>query len=407
MNFCRAAIASVYKDTSKQRQAAVASNRRVTAPLREFPHSQIHLALLLSFAAPDAIAGAFYNPREGTWAADASTPVRSQRAQTMGGGSGVGGFEEDTLSPHPLQQTEEAFLEGVLGGRPAPPPLQRTTSAWGEAQQLRAARRELSLVVDARLGRCVEACTQETASAAELRAALKAAAAAAAAARDADNERRQVDDRLDAALDRLGAPVEENSSDGDWVGANRLEEAISTAKAAGRAEALEALGERERLREKCELYRQRIEELENNMEDVALDDTVDAKVHNEVVARLETAEKKLRCLMGTERGKAIAQLETELEERDETIAALREALDLAARPRSPRTPPPLKPAPVDQTSSRWTSRRRRRRSRATSCAPSRAPRRCPSTPTGRRRPSNRRRPTSCGRCRSRARRTTA
>ena len=37
----------------------------------------------------------------------------------MGGGSGVGGFEEDTLSPHPLQQTEEAFLEGVLGGRPA------------------------------------------------------------------------------------------------------------------------------------------------------------------------------------------------------------------------------------------------------------------------------------------------
>ena len=91
------------------------------------------------------------------------------------------------------------------------------------------------------------------------------------------------------------------------------------------------------------MYRQRIEELENNMEDVALDDTVDAKVHNEVVARLETAEKKLRCLMGTERGRAIAQLETELEERDETIAALREALDLAARP------PPLKPAPVDQT----------------------------------------------------------
>ena len=273
--------------------------------------------------------------------------MRSQRAQTMGGGSGVGGFEEDTLSPHPLQQTEEAFLEGVLGGRPAQPPLQRTTSAWGEAQQLRAARRELSLVVDARLGRCVEACTQETASAAELRAALKAAAAAAEAARHADNERRQVDDRLDAALDRLGAPVEENSSDGDWVGANRLEEAISTAKAAGRAEALEALGERERLREKCELYRQRIEELENNMEDVALDDTVDAKVHNEVLERLETAEKKLRCLMGTERGKAIAQLETELEERDETIAALREALDLAARPRSPRTPPPLKPAPVD------------------------------------------------------------
>ena len=79
------------------------------------------------------------------------------------------------------------------------------------------------------------------------------------------------------------------------------------------------------------------------MEDVALDDTVDAKVHNEVVARLETAEKKLRCLMGTERGKAIAQLETELEERDETIAALREALDLPARPRSPH---PLKPAPV-------------------------------------------------------------
>ena len=301
--------------------------------------------MLLSLPDIDAFAGAFYNPREGTWAADASTPVRSQRAAIMGGGSGVGGFEEDTLSPHPLQQTEEAFLEGVLGG--AKPPLQRTTSAWGEAQQLRAARRELSLVVDARLGRCVEACTQETASAAELRAALKAAAAAAAAARDADHERRQVDDRLDAALDRLGAPVEENSSDGDWVGANRLEEAMDQAKAAGRAEALEALGERERLREKCELYRQRIEELENNMEDVALDDTVDAKLHNEVVARLETAEKKLRCLMGTERGKAIAQLETELEERDETIAALREALDLAARPRSPRTPPPLKPAPVD------------------------------------------------------------
>ena len=270
--------------------------------------------------------------------------VRSQRAAIMGGGSGVGGFEEDTLSPHPLQQTEEAFLEGVLGG--AKPPLQRTTSAWGEAQQLRAARRELSLVVDARLGRCVEACTQETASAAELRAALKAAAAAAEAARQADTERRQVDDRLDAALDRLGAPVEEDASDGDWVGSNRLEEAISAAKAAGRAEALEALGERERLREKCELYRKRVAELENGMEDVALDETVDAKVHHEVLERLEAAEKKLKCLMGTERGRAIARLETELEERDETIAALREALDLAARPRSP---PPLKPAPVDQT----------------------------------------------------------
>ena len=270
--------------------------------------------------------------------------MRSQRAAIMGGGSGVGGFEEDTLSPHPLQQTEEAFLEGVLGG--AKPPLQRTTSAWGEAQQLRAARRELSLVVDARLGRCVEACARETASAAELRAALKAAAAAAEAARQADQERRQVDDRLDAALDRLGAPVEEDVSDGDWVGSNRLEEAMEQAKAAGRAEALEALGERERLREKCELYRKRVAELENTMEDVALDETVDAKVHKEVLERLEAAEKKLRCLMGTERGRAIARLETELEERDETIAALREALDLAARPRSP---PPLKPAPVDQT----------------------------------------------------------
>ena len=114
-----------------------------------------------------------------------------------------------------------------------------------------------------------------------------------------------------------------------------MEEAISTAKASGRAEALEALGERERLREKCELYRQRIEELENKMEDVALDETVDAKVHAEVVARLETAEKKLRCLMGTERGRAIAQLETELEERDETIAALREACLLYTSP-SPR-----------------------------------------------------------------------
>ena len=76
------------------------------------------------------------------------------------------------------------------------------------------------------------------------------------------------------------------------------------------------------------------------MEDVALDDTVDAKLHNEVVARLETAEKKLRCLMGTERGKAIAQLETELEERDETIAALRASgpgpAALAADARRPR-----------------------------------------------------------------------
>ena len=64
-------------------------------------------------------------------------------------------------------------------------------------------------------------------------------------------------------------------------------------------------------------------------------------------ALLEAAEKTLRCLMGTERGRAIARLETELEERDETIAALREALDMAARPRSPRTPPPFTPAPVD------------------------------------------------------------
>ena len=335
-------MASVYKGASKQRKPQFCVNTSFTPPPATVSAFTARVALLLSLAARRRQAGAFYNPREGTWAADAS--VRSQRAAIMGGGSGVGGFEEDTLSPHPLQQTEEAFLEGVLGG--AKPPLQRTTSAWGEAQQLRAARRELSLVVDARLGRCVEACARETASAAELRAALKAAAAAAEAARQADHEMRQVDDRLDAALDRLGAPVEEDASDGDWVGANRLEEAISTAKAAGRAEALEALGERERLREKCELYRRRIEELENTMSDVALDDTVDAKVHNDVLERLEAAEKKLRCLMGTERGRAIARLETELEERDETIAALREALDLAARPRSP---PPLKPAPVDQT----------------------------------------------------------
>jgi hypothetical protein len=260
----------------------------------------------------------------------------------MGGGSGVGGLEEEILSPRHRGTTEEAFLEGVLGG-PKPPPVTRTASAWNEARRLRSARRELSSVVDARLTRCVAAAAAETESAAELRAALKNAGEAALAARDADAERRQLNERLDAALDRLGAPVDEDASDGDWVASTHLAEAVDSAKAAGRAEALEALGERERLREKCELYRKRVVELEQSRDfaDVALHETVDAGVHAEVLARLDTAEKKLRCLMGTERGRAIAVLETQLEERDETIAALREALDLAARP------PPLKPAPVD------------------------------------------------------------
>ena len=104
--------------------------------------------------------------------------MRSQRAQTMGGGSGVGGFEEDTLSPHPLQQTEEAFLEGVLGGRPSAAAAPTDDERLGRGPAAARGAPRASLVVDARLGRCVEACTQETASAAELRAALKAAAAA-------------------------------------------------------------------------------------------------------------------------------------------------------------------------------------------------------------------------------------
>ena len=96
--------------------AAVVRQSSYLRHRREF-RIRIHLALLLTVLLRLTPSPERYNlqPSGGHLAADASTPVRSQRAQTMGGGSGVGGFEEDTLSPHPLQQTEE----GVPRGRPS------------------------------------------------------------------------------------------------------------------------------------------------------------------------------------------------------------------------------------------------------------------------------------------------
>ncbi|KAJ8599700.1 hypothetical protein CTAYLR_004718 [Chrysophaeum taylorii] len=267
---------------------------------------------------------------------------------------------------------EEEFVAGIVGQLEAPtlsaglrasngaPEKQKKIASWEEVVRLAKNRRELGAVVGRRLERCVEVCTRalnEAQGAPELRAALRNVAAAARAAGEADEKRRSTDDASDRALESLGKPV---SDGGAWVGSSSLEAACTRARAEGRAEALRALSERERLREKCALYRARVAELEGDLRDlrestmseVSLDDGPT----DELRSRLAIAERRLAALVGTERYARLSALERELEERGHIIAALRDALDVlpdddnARRPdeESPNTrrndfPPPAPP----------------------------------------------------------------
>lgn len=155
------------------------------------------------------------------------------------------------------------------------------------------------------------------------------------------------------ALRAIGKPV--STGEGQWVGSGQVAQACARARAEGRNEALGALAERERLRDKCAVYKARIAHLEaevaqahdNTLRDVPLDDDED-----DVRRRLELAEKRLAALAGTERAANLRRLERELEERGQIIEALRAALDngqtnTVLTPESiERSPPPVDLTPA-------------------------------------------------------------
>lgn len=155
----------------------------------------------------------------------------------------------------------------------------------------------------------------------------------------------------DEALRAIGKPV--STGEGQWVGSGQVAQACARARAEGRNEALGALAERERLRDKCAVYKARVAHLEaevaqardNALRDVPLDDD-----EEDVRRRLDLAEKRLAALVGTERAANLRRLERELEERGQIIEALRAALDdrqlgAVRTPESTERPPP----PVDLT----------------------------------------------------------
>lgn len=157
----------------------------------------------------------------------------------------------------------------------------------------------------------------------------------------------------DEALRAIGKPV--STADGEWVGSEQVAQACARARAEGRNEALGALAERERLRDKCAVYKARVAHLEaevaqardNTLRDVPLDDD-----EEDVRRRLELAEKRLAALVGTERAANLHRLERELEERGQIIQALRAALDegQASSVHTPessgRPPPPVNLTPA-------------------------------------------------------------
>lgn len=227
------------------------------------------------------------------------------------------------------------------------PPQTRVSSSWEDLTKLSLQRVDLGEVVVRRLERCRAACQAGLADARgahELRAAcvyhvfyyfdearrLRNVASAVDAAWDADAERRRADAACESAIASLGKPI---SVDGDgWIPSAQIDAACARARAEGRNEALEALSERERLREKCALYKARVKQLEaelkNTMSDVPLgDDENSSGREDSLKERLALAEKRLAALAGTERAANLRRLEQELEERGHIISALRAALD--------------------------------------------------------------------------------
>ncbi|KAJ1455104.1 hypothetical protein M885DRAFT_587806 [Pelagophyceae sp. CCMP2097] len=213
---------------------------------------------------------------------------------------------------------------------------------WDELLRQRTLRDKLSHVVSRRLDRCRDAAKQALAGAnkaAELRAVVRGLATLLDSASDAQATLSAVDCDVDRALHALGRPdsitIHEDDSEG-WVGSSQLGAACARARAEGRAEALGFLGERERLREKCALYGRRVVELEaevqrkQRLSTVDLDDDAPQHTHADFQAlqfRCDKAESKVAALVGTDRHRRLAHLETQLEERKHIVDALRAALE--------------------------------------------------------------------------------
>ena len=257
---------------------------------------------------------------------------------------------DDLRSTLRAELAEESFVAGLVGNVDPPTPLSPSTKTWffgggfktktepwDEVERCRRQRRELGGVVERRLEKCVDDCgrsLRDARGAPDLRRALRSVLGSCEAALAANRERRQCDDAQDTALERVKHDDEGPQLD--------VDAACARARAEGRAEALAAFSERERLREKCSLYKDRIAYLEkelahhSTLDDVPLDDDDDV---SDLRHRLDLAEKRLAAFSGTERHKKLLALETELEERGHIIAALRDALD------NIRTTPVVAPPP--------------------------------------------------------------
>ena len=244
-----------------------------------------------------------------------------------------------------------SFFGGSSSRREA---VKKISCTWEEIERSSSQRRELAKVVERRLNKSIEECSRalkEVNGAPELRAALRAVLISCKSAADADTERRSRDDETDSALAALGRPIQIGDDDA-WTASTQLEAACARARAEGRAEALAALSERERLREKCNLYKERILELERELEDarslkdVPLED-LSAEEAKELREQLALTERRLSAFTGTQRHLRLLELENELEERGHIITALREALDVDNRHnKAPATPPPVRASPL-------------------------------------------------------------
>lgn len=209
---------------------------------------------------------------------------------------------------------EAEFMAGLVGDAEVVPLISdKARSTWADVERLNAQSRELGRVARRRLDACGETCRRalEASGAPELRAALRDVAASVQAAVQAERERADVDAASDAAMEAVGKPEVQ------------LETACARARAEGRAEALGALAERERLREKCDLYKRRVKELEEELRrPLAV-----VPLEDDLQDRLDLAERRLRVLVGTDRHARMRDLERAVEERDALVTALRAALD--------------------------------------------------------------------------------
>uniref|UniRef100_A0A7S3K585 Uncharacterized protein n=1 Tax=Aureoumbra lagunensis TaxID=44058 RepID=A0A7S3K585_9STRA len=262
-------------------------------------------------------------------------------------GIGEGDDEELLSGILGADLAEEQFMAGLVGeGKKIAPTLSSSNNAEMNPVQkngkksedsledlgrLCSKRKELSGVVTRRLKKGAEDARRalaETQGAPELRAALRAVLASISSAVEADNERCNTDVMIDDALQ-----MNEFDLNGNCTQRASIEAACARARAEARAQALGALAQQERLREKCALYKNRISQLETKLSqqqwiDVPLDSP---RSNNNKISALEKqlakANDRLAALVGTQRHARLAALESELEERALIIAALRQALD--------------------------------------------------------------------------------